>query len=85
MSNETLVAARAPQRERGRQRVADLLEAASAVFAEKGYAAATMTEIAARAGAPIGSLYQFFPGKESLGDALMRRYGERTIAALESI
>ncbi|HEY0230382.1 MAG TPA: TetR/AcrR family transcriptional regulator [Dokdonella sp.] len=77
--------ARAPQRERGRQRVADLLEAASAVFAEKGYAAATMTEIAARADAPIGSLYQFFPNKELLGEALMRRYGERAVAALGSI
>ncbi|MET0226274.1 MAG: TetR/AcrR family transcriptional regulator [Dokdonella sp.] len=77
--------ARAPQRERGRQRVADLLEAASTVFAEKGYAAATMTEIAARADAPIGSLYQFFPNKELLGDALMRRYGERAVAALASI
>ena len=86
MSNpEHSATARAPQRERGRQRVADLLEAASAVFAEKGYAAATMTEIAARAGAPIGSLYQFFPNKDLLGDALMRRYGERAVAALESI
>lgn len=86
MSNpEHFATARAPQRERGRQRVADLLEAASAVFAEKGYAAATMTEIAARAGAPIGSLYQFFPNKDLLGDALMRRYGERAVAALKSI
>jgi AcrR family transcriptional regulator len=77
--------ARAPQRERGRQRVAELLEAASLVFAEKGYAAATMTEIAARAQAPIGSLYQFFPNKEALGDALARRFGERTVEALAAI
>ena len=84
-SSEHSATARAPQRERGRQRVADLLQAASAVFAEKGYAAATMTEIAARADAPIGSLYQFFPNKELLGDALMHRYGERAVAALESI
>ena len=50
-----------PKRQRGKQRVAELLAAGAAVFAEKGYAAATMTEIAARAKAPIGSLYQFFP------------------------
>src|SRR5207253_2006161 len=43
--------ARAPKRERGKQRVAELLQAAAAVFAEKGYEAATMTEIAARADA----------------------------------
>jgi AcrR family transcriptional regulator len=63
-------AARAPQRERGRARVAALLGAATEVFAEKGYDAATMTEIAARAGASIGSLYQFFPTKELIAEAL---------------
>jgi AcrR family transcriptional regulator len=43
------------------------------LFAEKGYDAVTMTEVAARAGAPIGSLYQFFPSKETLADALLDR------------
>jgi AcrR family transcriptional regulator len=66
--------ARAPKRARGKQRVAELLQAAAAVFAEKGYEAATMTEIAARAGAPIGSLYQFFPVKEALADSLVQNY-----------
>jgi AcrR family transcriptional regulator len=66
--------ARAPKRLRGQQRVAELLQAGSAVFAEKGYEAATMTEIAARAGAPIGSLYQFFPTKDALADTLIERY-----------
>jgi AcrR family transcriptional regulator len=32
-----------------------------------------MTEIAARAGAPIGSLYQFFPSKEAPADTLVQR------------
>jgi AcrR family transcriptional regulator len=63
-------AARAPQRERGRARVAALMAAATEVFAESGYDAATMTEIAARAGASIGSLYQFFPTKELIAEAL---------------
>src|ERR1700761_293952 len=65
---------REPKRARGKQRVAELLQAAAAVFAEKGYEAATMTEIAARAGAPIGSLYQFFPVKEALADSLVQNY-----------
>ena len=65
--------ARTPQRERGRLRVAALVDAAGAVFAEKGFDGATMTEIAARAGASIGSLYQFFPTKELLAEALMTR------------
>jgi AcrR family transcriptional regulator len=61
---------RAPRLERGRARVAALLAAAARVFAEKGYEAATMTEIAATAGAAIGSLYQFFPTKAALAEAL---------------
>ena len=77
--------ARVPQRERGRRRVADLLQAAASLFAEKGYDAVTMTEVAARAGAPIGSLYQFFPSKEALADALLDRIGERLDDALHGI
>jgi AcrR family transcriptional regulator len=77
--------ARAPKRARGVQRVAELLQAAAAVFAEKGYEAATMTEIAARAGAPIGSLYQFFPGKEALADALVQNYAAMLVADLKAL
>jgi AcrR family transcriptional regulator len=52
------------------------MEAAAAVIAERGFESATMAEIAARAGAQIGSLYRFFPNKEVLADALMHRYGK---------
>jgi AcrR family transcriptional regulator len=65
-----------PQRRHGKLRVAALLEAGADDIAEKGFQAATMTEIAAKAGAPIGSLYRFFPNKEILADALVQRYGE---------
>lgn len=68
---------RSPTRRRGELRVAALLDAATAAFLEKGYKEATMTEIARRAGASIGSLYQFFPSKESLAGALLIRYGEK--------
>jgi AcrR family transcriptional regulator len=77
--------ARAPKRARGKQRVAQLLQAATAVFAEKGYETATMTEIAARAGAPIGSLYQFFPVKEALADTLVQNYVALLVSDLEGI
>src|ERR1700691_4715569 len=86
MSSEAEVAApRAPKRQRGKQRVAELLAAGAAVFAEKGYEAATMTEIAARAGAPIGSLYQFFPSKEALADTLVQNYVALLVADLEAL
>ena len=77
--------AKEPKRKRGIARVAKLLDAGAAVFAEQGYKAATMTEIAARAGAPIGSLYQFFPNKDVLADALIGRYAEHVEAALDRI
>jgi AcrR family transcriptional regulator len=62
---------RSPQRQRGHARVQALLQAAGEVFADKGYEAATMTEIAQRAGSAIGSLYQFFPTKALLAQTLM--------------
>ena len=61
----------APQRSNGKLRVAAILEAAAAVITEKGYEGATMAEIAARSGTKIGSLYRFFPNKESLADTIV--------------
>jgi len=75
----------APQRSHGRLRVAALLEAGAAVIAERGFQAATMAEIAAKAGAPIGSLYRFFPNKEILADALIQRFGDLVTQAFEGI
>src|ERR1700684_3365422 len=85
MSIEIHQAAKEPKRERGKRRVAALIDAGAALFAEKGYEATTMTEIASRAGAAIGSLYQFFPSKEALAEALFNRYAERTAMALQHV
>ena len=85
MSIDTHPAARAPKRERGKQRVAALLDAGSALFAERGYHATTMTAIAQRAGAAIGSLYQFFPSKEALAGALFDRFAERAAASFARV
>jgi AcrR family transcriptional regulator len=54
----------------------ELLEAAASVMAERGYDAATMTEIAERANSSIGSLYQYFPNKEAVVQALRKKYVE---------
>jgi AcrR family transcriptional regulator len=65
-------APRAPRRARGQLRVEALLASAAEVFAQKGFDAATMTEIAAHAESSIGSLYQFFRTKEAVAEALLR-------------
>ncbi|MFZ1429602.1 MAG: TetR family transcriptional regulator [Geminicoccaceae bacterium] len=59
-------------RRRKDARPGELLEAALAVFAEKGFAAARMEDIAARAGAAKGTLYLYFPSKEAVFEALVR-------------
>src|SRR3984957_17063841 len=74
MSNSASTPRRTPQQERGERRLAELLEAAASVMAEAGYDAATMTEIAERAGASIGTLYQYFPDKEAIVRALRHQY-----------
>ena len=72
-----------PQRSNGKLRVAAILEAAEAVIAEKGYEAATMAEIASRSGTKIGSLYRFFPNKESLADTMVACAREDLNAAFD--
>jgi AcrR family transcriptional regulator len=74
-----------PKRARGHARVEALLEAASQVFAERGYDAATMTEIATRSSTAIGSLYRFFPTKEALAETLLQRFQERSAEGLEAL
>jgi AcrR family transcriptional regulator len=74
MQNE----ARTPRRQaRGQQRMASLLAAAEQVFAEIGYEQATTNLIAARASVSPGTLYQFYPNKEALAEALAKGYAER--------
>ncbi|HLK50009.1 MAG TPA: TetR/AcrR family transcriptional regulator [Bryobacteraceae bacterium] len=78
---------RVPQQPRGERRVAQLLHGAASVIAEVGYEPATMSAIAERARAPIGSLYQFFPNKQAITHALRTEYGkdyDARLAALES-
>ncbi len=61
---------RQPRQQRGKERVAKILAAAAQVFEEVGYTAATTNLIAAQAGTAIGSLYQFFPDKASIFQAM---------------
>lgn len=63
-----------PSRAAGRQRVAELLAAACTLIAERGYEATTMADIAAKAGAHIGSLYRFFPNKEAIAETLLQQH-----------
>ena len=85
IAREEVSARRTPQRQRGRDRVAGLMAAAAALFVEKGYDATTMTEIAGRAGAAIGSLYLFFPTKPALAHAMVTELAELMSARLDAL
>lgn len=65
---------RTPKQQRAQFTVAAILEAATHVFSEKGLQKATTNEIAERAGVSIGSLYQYFPNKQSLIAALTQQH-----------
>src|SRR5258706_2538090 len=58
-------------RRRKDARPQEILEAALSVFAKKGFAAARMEQIAARAGVSKGTIYLYFDGKEAMFRALV--------------
>ena len=59
-------------RRRKEARPQEILEAALAVFAEKGFSAARMEDISQRAGVTKGTIYLYFDSKEALFKALVR-------------
>src|SRR6266700_4538258 len=69
------------RRQRNREEmIAAILEAARAVMREEGAAALNLHEVARRVGLRAPSLYEYFPGKMALYDALYR-FGIRLYAA----
>ncbi|HVZ68960.1 MAG TPA: TetR/AcrR family transcriptional regulator [Rhizomicrobium sp.] len=59
-------------RRRKEARPHEILDAALAVFAEKGFSAARMEDISRRAGVTKGTIYLYFDSKEALFKALVR-------------
>jgi AcrR family transcriptional regulator len=78
-------ARRVPTQARSLARRGRILDAAARVFAEAGFDAATTEAIAERAETSIGSVYQFFPNKEALFDAVAAGYLEGTEAMFDQL
>ncbi|MBO0911956.1 MAG: TetR family transcriptional regulator [Acidobacteria bacterium] len=74
ITHSSIAPRRIPQQKRGQLRVDGFLRAAASVIAEIGYERATMSAIAQRSGSSVGSLYQFFPHKLALAEALRNQY-----------
>lgn len=75
--NARLQLRKKPQQERSIQRLDAIMEAAVELIAANGVGQLKMTDLAARAGVPIGSLYQFFPERAAVVRALHDRHTER--------
>jgi AcrR family transcriptional regulator len=76
---------RVPQQDRSRDKLRRVLDAADALLAREGGGALATTRVAAAAGISVGSLYAYFPDKETIAEALALRYWgeiERRIAAV---
>ncbi|MFE7464299.1 TetR/AcrR family transcriptional regulator [Streptomyces sp. NPDC057499] len=76
---------RRPQQARSRARVEAILAAADRILSQEGYEALTMRRIAEEAGTPVGSIYQFFPDKSAVVDALGRRYLDAFKSAIDGL
>jgi len=74
-----------PQQKRGQERIDKLLCAAAKLFAKVGYEETTTNAIAREARTSIGSLYQFFPNKEAILNALADHYLKELHAVHEQV
>jgi AcrR family transcriptional regulator len=77
------VAARKPRPDLRDQREEEILEAAAAVFAERGFRASRIDDVAARAGLGKGTIYEYFRSKEDLFLRLFHWYTRRVSVSLE--
>ena len=64
---------KAPRQARSLATVAVILDATALLLVDEGYEQATTNRIAERAGVSIGSLYQYFPNRESVVAAVAHR------------
>jgi AcrR family transcriptional regulator len=75
---KTLLSPRkSPRQARSQATVEAILDAAARVLVERGYAATNTNLVAERAGVSVGSLYQYFPNKDSLITALHDRHSRQ--------
>jgi TetR/AcrR family transcriptional regulator, repressor of fatR-cypB operon len=58
-------------RPRSQEKAEQILAAATALFAERGYEAVNVADVATRAGVGLSTLYPRFTGKEALGNAVL--------------
>ncbi len=74
-----------PRQARSQHMVETILEATARVLAERGYAGTNTNLVAERAGVSVGSVYQYFPHKDSLISALHERHAAQMYAVVDKV
>ncbi len=83
-AQRTLKPRKRPVQARSTASVAAILEATLQVLLEVGKERLTTTRVAARAGVSVGTLYQYFPNKSALLQAVLRDHLEGVARAVEA-
>jgi AcrR family transcriptional regulator len=73
-----------PKPDVSEQRTAQIIEAATVVFAEKGFGGATMEDIADQAGINKATIYRYFDSKDALIQAIAEAIFAQELAELQS-
>lgn len=71
-----------PRQARSRATVETILQAGARILSDEGWAGFTTNKVADLAGVSIGSLYQYFPDKLSLVDAIRRGHLDDCLAVM---
>jgi AcrR family transcriptional regulator len=74
---------KSPRQTRSQATVEALLEAGARVLRDDGYEKASVNRIAGVAGVSVGSLYQYFPSKEALVAAIVKRNSDRMLEVFQ--
>jgi AcrR family transcriptional regulator len=73
-----------PQQTRSRGTIGAILEAAAHILGQRGWRGLTTNVVADAAGVSIGSLYQYFPNKLALVEAVRARHFDEVLAILHA-
>jgi len=73
-----------PRQARAQVTVEAILEAAARILDRQGWERFTTNGVAETAGVSIGSLYQYFPNKLALVEAILQRHFDAVLSALRS-
>lgn len=82
-ADRRMVPRKRAKQDRAKATVEAILTAAAHILVREGFDAASTNRIAEKAGVSIGSLYQYFPGKEAIVAALLERHVRQMLGAAE--